>query len=185
MTQSTPERKLVYYVAISVDNFIAREDESMDGFVMQGQHVTDFLNSLHDFDAVLMGKNTYEWGYQFGMKPGDASPIYPMKHYIFSRSMPEFHHERLDVIREDVVDYVRHMKTQSGKSIWLCGGGLLAGALLEAELIDELILKIHPVMFGKGIRLFGTSQKAFGLAMQSAKVYANGVLYNRYTLCYE
>lgn len=67
-TQTSAEkRKLIYAVGISVDHFIAREDGSVDGFLWDGPHAFDFLHSLNDYDAVLMGKNTYEWGSNMGL----------------------------------------------------------------------------------------------------------------------
>ena len=65
-------RKLKYHVASTVDGFIAHEDHSIDGFVSEGEHVIDYLESLkHDYDIVLMGRRTYEFGFQFGV----TSPI--------------------------------------------------------------------------------------------------------------
>jgi dihydrofolate reductase len=49
-------RKLRYYVACSVDGFIAHEDGTWDGFLPEGEHVADYLASLERFDAVLMGR---------------------------------------------------------------------------------------------------------------------------------
>ena len=178
-------RKLVYYIAATIDHYIAREDETVDGFVMEGPHVADYLDSLKEYDTVLMGRNTYEWGYRYGVMPGEPSPVYAgMMHYIFSRSMKDYQHERLKVVREDAGDFVQRLKRQPGGSIYLSGGGRLAGALLDRQLIDELILKLHPVAFGKGISLFGDSTRGFGLAMSSAKIYPNGVMYLRYTIRY-
>jgi dihydrofolate reductase len=178
-------RKLVYYIAASVDHYIAHEDETMGGFVMEGQHVTDYLNSLSDYDTVLMGKATYEWGYQFGVQPGEPAPTYPhMMQYVFSRTMPDYQHERLHVVQDNAADFTRQLKQQDGGSIYLCGGGKLAGTLLDHHLIDELFLKLHPVVFGKGIALFGDSAKSVGLSMNNVKVYQNGVMYIHYNVCY-
>lgn len=55
--------------------------------------------------------------------------------------------------RKVLVEVVRELKAQDGRGIWLCGGGSLASAL--AEQTDRVALKIHPVLFGNGIRLFG------------------------------
>ncbi len=178
------KRKLVYAVGISVDHFIAREDGSVDGFLWDGPHAFDFLHSLNNYDAVLMGKNTYEWGFQYGAVPGEPSPVYPMMHYILSRTIENYQHERLRVIREDAAAFVGDLKQQSGKPIWLCGGGQLAGSLLDAELIDELILKVYPVTFGVGIPLFGNSHKSVGLSLIDARVYTNGAVFMRYSICY-
>ena len=78
-------RKLVYHVATTLDNYIAHEDGSIGGFAAfgEGDHVIDYLESLKGYDTVVMGKATYEFGYQFGLQPGQ--PAYPhMVHYIFS-----------------------------------------------------------------------------------------------------
>ncbi|GAB4511559.1 MAG: dihydrofolate reductase family protein [Anaerolineae bacterium] len=176
-------RKLVYYVAMTVDHYIAHEDETMDGFLMEGQHVTDYLNSLRDFDTVLMGRRTYEWGYQFGIQPGEPSPVYGhMMQYVFSQSMNAYQHTQLQVIREEPSDFVRQLKAQVGGSIYLCGGGQLAGTLLESGLVDELLLKINPVVFGSGIPVFGRLTRGFKLTLLNTKVYTNGVMFTHYTI---
>ena len=178
-------RKLVYYVAMTVDHYIAREDGSVGGFLAEGHHIRDYLDSLRDYDTVLMGKDTYEFGYQYGVKPGDPSPTYAhMMQYVFSQSMEEYQHPQLQVIREDSGAFVRRLKEQAGGSIYLCGGGQLAGSLLEAELVDELILKVNPVVFGRGIPVFGNTGKEFALSLLDTKVYNNGTLFLHYAIGY-
>ena len=61
-------RKIKYHVATTLDGFIARRDHTVGGFVEAGEHVTDYLDSLkNDYDVVLMGRRTYEFGFQFGV----------------------------------------------------------------------------------------------------------------------
>ena len=185
MSTENTARKLVYYVATSVDHYIARADGSVHGMPMEGQHVADYLQSLRDYDTVLMGKNTYEAGYQWGIKPGEPSPTYAhMMQYVFSQSMEHYQHEQLQVIREDPADFVRQLIAQSGGMIYLCGGGELAGYLLTHQLVDTLILKVNPVVFGAGIPVFGNSGAEFGLSLLDTKVYNNGVLFLHYALVY-
>ncbi len=176
-------RKLVYYIAMTLDHYIAHEDETMDGFLMEGQHVSDYLSSLRDYDTVLMGKNTYEWGYQYGIKPGDPSPVYAhMMQYVFSQSMELYQNEQLQVIRDDPADFVRELKQQDGGAIYLCGGGRLAGSLAKHHLIDELILKVNPVIFGSGIPLFSGQNECFNLSLLDTKIYDNGVIFLHYAV---
>lgn len=177
----TTLRPVVYYVAMTVDHYIAHEDETIDGFAAEGHHITDYLDSLRAYDTVLMGRRTYEWGYRFGIQPGQPSPTYShMMHYVFSQSMPEFQHAQLRVIRDDPAEFVRRLKAEQGGSIYLCGGGQLAGYLCTHGLVDELILKVNPVVFGTGIPVFGDLQRGMSLALLDAKVYHNGVLFLRY-----
>lgn len=85
-------RKLAYHVGTSLDNYISREDGSVEGFLREGDHVDDYVASLKAYDTVLMGKTTYEWGIKFGgLKPGQAAHPW-MNNYVFSktlRSRPE------------------------------------------------------------------------------------------------
>jgi dihydrofolate reductase len=177
-------RKLVYHVATSLDNFIARPDGSTPGFLAEGEAVTEYLETLQTYDTVVMGRATYEAGYAYGLQPGQPSPIYPGVHYIFSKTL-QFEtepHERVKVIRTDPVPLIQELKAQPGSAIYLCGGGALAGYLFEHELIDELIVKLNPLLLGEGTRLFGTSRKATRLTLVESKTYPDGLLLLTYAV---
>lgn len=179
----SPSRKVIYYVAMSIDHYIAHEDESVEGFATEGHHITDYVESLQDYDTVLMGRKTYEWGYQFGIEPGQPAPLYShMMQYVFSTSMLDFEHEQLKVVRDDPADFVRQLKDQDGGAIYLCGGGSLAGYLMEHGLVDEVILKINPVVFGTGIPVFGQLERCLPLTLLDTKIYNNGVMFVHYAL---
>ncbi|MCF2491474.1 dihydrofolate reductase family protein [Dyadobacter sp. CY347] len=176
-------RKIVYHVASSVDNFIAREDGSVDGFIYEGEHVTDYMQSLQGYDTVLMGKNTYEFSYQSGIKPGE--PAYPnMKHYIFSKTLniDSSPNNQVEVIKENEIDFIKHLKASDGPPIYLCGGCIFASFLFEQNLIDELKIKMYPVLFGKGISIFKTRQEV-KLSLFESKVYETGVILANYQIC--
>jgi dihydrofolate reductase len=182
MSAQVENRKLVYHIGISVDGYIAREDESVDGMMFEGEHVTDFVESLHNYGAILMGKRTYEWGCRMGMRPGDVPyPFTGLTTYVFSQSLDDFSREHLQVVRSDPAEYVRILKHQEGKPIWLCGGGQLASYLLDHNLIDDLVLKVYPVVFGKGIPLFNTIKPQL-LCLNSTRTYTNGVSVASYTI---
>jgi len=178
-------RKLVYYVATTVDHFIAHEDGSVGGFLEQGHHIPDYINSLRDYDTVIVGKNTYEIGYAYGLVAGEPVPTYAhMMQYVFSQSMPEYNHPQLQVIRQDPAEFMTQLKAKTGGNIYLCGGGQLAGYLLSHRLIDSLILKVNPVLFGAGIPLFGASSQQIALTLSDSKIYANGVIFSHYAITY-
>jgi len=175
-------RKIVYDFAMTLDGFICREDGSYDGFVAKGDHAAEYLERLQKYDAVLMGRNTYEFGYQFGLKPGERA--YPhMEHYIFSRTL-QFDSEQLNVVPPDRIDMVRALKNSDGGVIYVCGGGQLAGALLDRGLIDQLTIKLNPVVFGAGVNAFGTSSAGFDATLIDSKQYDNGVMLLQYDVHY-
>lgn len=166
-------RKMKYYVAVSVDNFIAHEDGSWDGFLTEGEAVTDYLESLKTwFDAVLMGRKTYE----IALKVGVTNPYSYLKQYVFSRTMKESPDENVELVSENIVEFVRKLKNETGKDIYLCGGADLATMLFSENLIDEIILKLNPVLLGSGIPLFSGVIKQTALELTDSKIYENGVV---------
>jgi dihydrofolate reductase len=170
-------RKLKYYAASTVDGFIGHEDGSVNGFLEQGEHVTDYLESLKtQFDVVLMGRKTYEFGFQFGV----TNPYPWMSQYVFSRTMTESPDANVTLVSENIVEFVRELKNQSGKDIYLCGGAELATMLFEENLIDEVVLKLNPVLFGSGISILSKSARPIDLELTGNKVYENGVLLLHY-----
>lgn len=178
-------RDLIYHIATTLDGFIAHPDGSTKGFLEAGEHVADYLDSLKDYDTVIMGRKTYEYGYEYGLKPGQPAYAH-MKHYLFSKTLAfDTPHEQVEVVREDPVGFVKELKETVGSPIYLCGGGQLAGLMLQHGLIDELWLKQNPVLFGVGIPLFGEVNAGFMLKPQHCIAYPNGVQLLQYRIHYD
>jgi dihydrofolate reductase len=183
-------RILTYYVACSVDGFIAHTDGSQDGFSQDSKYFADLFASFPEtvpshlrdvmdihaenqwFDTVLMGRKTYE----IGLNAGITSPYSHMKQYIFSKSMRHSPDKDVEIISENAVEFVKILKSHSGKGIWLCGGANLAAELFAHRLIDQLILKINPFLMGSGIPLFAGIIQQAALELTEHKIYDNGVL---------
>ncbi len=185
-------RKLVYYVACTVDGFIARADGTHDCFLFQGEHFQDLIESFPEtfsahlravlgipenvrrFDTVLMGRNTYD----VGLREGITNPYAPLRQYVVSRTMVGSPDPAVVLHRSSPTDLVRRLKAEDGKDIWLCGGAKLASALFSE--IDELILKVNPVVIGSGIPLFDGGVGPLPVTLVEHKVYANGFVLARY-----
>jgi len=177
--------KLIYDVAVTVDGFIAREDGNTEGFAADGPVVEDYFARLQGYGSVVMGRKTYEYGYDYGLVPGARA--YPhMEHYIFSSSLrfADDAEVAVHVLAEDPLATVRRLKDEAEADIYLCGGGALAGALLEGGLIDQLVLKRNPLLFGRGVPLFGASRRDIKLALVDSQRYDSGVVLQRYDLVY-
>ncbi|MCF6212363.1 MAG: dihydrofolate reductase family protein [Gammaproteobacteria bacterium] len=174
-------RSINYHIAITVDGYICRKNGSIDGFLMEGEHTEDFIKSLDSYDSVLMGRKTYEFGFQFGLKAGQ--PAYPnLKHYVFSGSLDFNQSEAVKLVKSNTIEYVKDLKNSEGGDIWLCGGGELAGSLFENNLIEKLTLKVNPVIFGSGKKLFENSEKSEHFILLSSREYDNGVILNKYEI---
>jgi len=167
---------LVYYVAASLDGFIAHEDGSYDGFRWDDEVVSDFFADLGGFGTVLMGRKTYE----VGLKEGKTSPYPSMRQIVFSRTMGESQDEAVELVREDLIDFVRAVKSEADAPIWLCGGGEVASQLMSAQLVDRVVVKLNPVVFGAGIPLFGKGTEQTALELKETKTYDCGIVLLRY-----
>lgn len=174
-------RNIVYYVASSIDGYIMGPDENMGSFVGEGSGIEQYLADLQAFDTVIMGRRTYEFGYRFGMEPGQ--PAYPhMEHYVFSSTL------RLEKTAPNVhvcpvdAEAIRQLKAGEGTDIYLCGGGQFAGWLLDEGLIDVLKIKLNPLILGAGTRLFGESTTELMTHLVDTKLYDGGLQIMTYRL---
>lgn len=185
-------RKLVYYVACSVDGFIAREDGSFDFFLPDGEHFAYLLSEFPEtfpahlrdmfgvrgankhFDTVVMGRRTYE----VGSVQGITNPYPQMRQVVISRGMSARPDPAVELVREDAVGAVRRLKEQGGLNVWLCGGADLAAAL-SGE-IDELMLKVNPISLGAGLPLFGREAGPMRLDLIGTRAFENGFMLNHY-----
>lgn len=178
-------RDVVYYVATTLDGFIAREDGSFGEFPWDdefGAYLLDqfpetFPSHLREeqgpnrrFDAVLMGRATYEVGQRVGV----TCPYPTLDQYLFSTTMDETPDDAVMLVKTDAVESVREMREGNGKSIWLCGGSILAGSLYAADLIDEIILKVNPIVFGEGKPLFGQRVGPNRLTLKGVRRFESG-----------
>lgn len=174
-------RSICYDVAVSVNGFIAGPEEDISGFPQEGDHVQAYFKRLESYDAVIMGRRTYEFGYRFGLEPGRRA--YPhMHHYIFSRSLEIPDGAEVEVVRDGWIDTVRRLKSSDGGDIYLCGGGTFAGLLLSHGLVDRLRLKVAPVILPGGVALFDQIAEAANPTLTEAVHHESGVAYLAYDL---
>jgi len=164
-------RKVTFGVANSLDNYIARKDGAID-WILGGEEaasaMTEFWKTI---DAVVIGRRTYEPV----LKSGKPFPTYPgVINYLLSRTLKETQDKNVEIIGEDVVEFIRRLKTEEGKGIFVMSGGLLAKPLFEANLIDEIRLNIHPVLLGSGVPLFHEMRHQVDLELIKCETFKNG-----------
>jgi dihydrofolate reductase len=167
-------RKIVYYVASSLDGFISGLNGDISGFVGTGNGVEKYISDLANFDTVIMGRHTYEFGYRFGLQPGH--PAYPhMRHYIFSDNLKLENADPKVEVKNINLQEIERLQNQSGLDIYLCGGGRFAGWLLDNKKIDILKLKLNPLILGQGVKIFGNSEQTCKTELIQTEVFDNGL----------
>ena len=181
-------RHVVYYVAATLDGYIALADGSFDAFPADDEYLSALLAEFPEtfpahlrpgpatraenrhFDAVLMGRNTYE----IGLRAGVASPYPTLDQYVVSRTMSRSPHPDVTLVTGSAADAVSRLKRDSGKAIWLCGGAQLASTLFAEGLVDEIVVKLNPVLFGSGIPMVGSGIDPTRLALEDTFVHPSG-----------
>ncbi|MEU4333840.1 dihydrofolate reductase family protein [Micromonospora lupini] len=185
-------RKLTYYIATSVDGFIAGPDGEFDFFAFEGDLAAAILAEYPEtlpthareplgiasatnatFDTVLMGRATYEPALALGV----TSPYAHLRQYVFSRTLAQ-RDPAVEIVAGDPAEFVRDLKRQDGLGIWLCGGATLAGHLVGE--IDELVVKRYPVVLGTGIPLFRAPFAVTGFALRDTRAFSTGATISTY-----
>ncbi len=163
-------RKLVYYIAVTLDGFIAGPqggDPTGESYLPLPDDLVEFIVSEFpetlpgpareamgiegrgkNFDTVLSGRATYEIGLAAGI-----SNAYPhLRQLVFSTTMDASPDPTVEVVSADPLEVARKLKAEEGLDIWIVGGGKLAYALLPE--IDRLVVKQHNSVIGSGIPMF-------------------------------
>jgi dihydrofolate reductase len=163
-------RKVTFGGASTLDNFIASKDDTVDWILWNkeaGEIMRDYWKTI---DTIVMGRRTYEVAARNGPLPEHKG----VKTYVLSRTLKKRGTKQLTFVSEDAVDFVRRLKAEDGKDICLMCGGILAKPLLEAGLIDEIGLNIHPVLLGSGVPLFYEMSQQIDLELVKCRQLSNG-----------
>jgi dihydrofolate reductase len=144
-------RKMVLYIAVSLDGYIATEDDSLDWlFKVEGEGDNGYSEFYETIDTILIGRRTYDW---IITKETGNFPYKNKNCFVFSKTV-KGKNEHVEFVNEDVVSFTRKLKEAGGKDIWIVGGGELLHFFMKEKLVDKFIINIAPTLIGKGIPLF-------------------------------
>ena len=170
-------RTVTFGVANSLDNFIARTDHSVDWLRWDDEVAAVTADFWATIDTVVMGRKTYD------VAVGSGTASYPgVRNIVFSRTLSQAPAPEVEVLATDAAAAVAGLKQQEGKGICVMGGGELARALFEADLIDEIGLNTHPILLGAGVPLFLPMHRPVELELVESRPLRNGCLLTRYTV---
>lgn len=166
-------RRIILGVAVSLDGFIEGPNGEYDWcFNDQDYGLSDFFKSV---DTIVMGRKTYE----VAAANGGMSQWKDVTTYVFTNTIEKAPSKDIVLVRG--MDELKSIMNKPGKDIWLFGGAELTTAFLNAGLIDELWLSVHPILLGSGKALFQHINGRKPLKLVESKTYDTGLVSLKYT----
>jgi dihydrofolate reductase len=161
-------RKVILNVSTSLDGYIARENGDIDWIFKDPDYGhTDFTK---DIDIIILGNRTYRQALALGEFPYKGKRCYVFSKTIMGRT------EDVIFINDKFIEFVEKLKKEEGKNIWIVGGTRTIDIFLRGNLIDEIIIAIHPVVLGSGINLFKKYEQQYNLEIINSNVFENGLV---------
>ena len=173
---------------------VATEYLSLDGgFEEPGHWSGPFFNDearqfkweeLQASDALLLGRRTYEgfaaaWPTMKGT--GEfGEKMNSMPKYVVSSSLDKVEWAGSKLVKGDLAGEVRKLKAEPGQDLLLSGSGMLFNALMQADLIDLYRFMVHPIVLGKGKRLFTEPVGERTLELTETRRFASGIVILEY-----
>jgi dihydrofolate reductase len=169
-------RRIRYQVAMSLDGYIAGLKGEADWIIMDPE--IDFGALFEQFDTFLLGRRTFE---AMGRAAQGVSP--GAKTFVFSRTLRQQDYPGVTIVAEGAEEILTALRAESGKDIWLFGGGSLFRSLLDAGLVDTVEVAIMPVLLGEGIPLLPPPAKQTKLKLTGQKLYSKtGIVLLEYSV---
>ena len=106
----------------------------------------------------------------------DKFPYPDKTNYVFTRGPPPPDTVHVQFASGDIASFVRSLKRPPGKDIWLVGGGQINTVMLNADLIDEIILTTFPLVLGEGVLLFAPGVMSHPSRSVSCQIYETGLM---------
>lgn len=169
--------RIVYYVAASVDGFIATSDSAVEWLSPWESSDEDYgyAEFYRSVDAVVLGSRTYEQALTFGEWPYPGKPVRVASSRPLTAAAPN-----VVITSTDPVGIASELDGIGVTRAWLVGGGALAGSFCSAGLIGEYVISTMPVLLGRGVPLLGGHEASASLTLASVTRYPDGVIQSVY-----
>ncbi|OJW80215.1 MAG: dihydrofolate reductase [Bacteroidetes bacterium 46-16] len=167
------KKKVILYIAMSLDGYIARENNELDFLKIVERAGEDYgyYDFIKNIDTVVMGRKTYDMVLDFGI----PFPHKDKKCYVLTRSKSgsdenvTFYNGALDKL-------ISELRRKEGKDIFIDGGAETVNELLQLKLIDKLIISVIPVLLGNGIKLFNGGRPEQKLELLRSSTFSSGLV---------
>lgn len=171
-------RKVIIYIACSVDGYIAGPNDDLGFLSMVEQEGEDYGYAafIENIDTMIVGRRTYDKVQAMGQEYPPAGK----KLYVITRS-PRPDAGAVKFYTGGPKALVRQLKQEPGRHIYCDGGAEIVNQLLKYNLVDELIISVIPILLGNGTQLFNSGRPKQALTLVSAKQFEKGLVQLHYS----
>lgn len=174
--------KVVIHMVSSLDGFVASSDGSLDWMhssdhFEHGKQLTDEDISayLDQIDCYVMGSKTYEQALELGWPYGEK-PVFVATSQALTSDQ-----QSVNFSNDNLSDLLTQLK-QKFSSIWLVGGPSLTKSCIEADMADEIVLSIMPVILGGGQLFFDFVGRTLSMHLLGSTPYSDGMVELHYEI---
>mgnify|MGYP003393555773 CR=1 FL=1 len=169
--------EIIYYVAVSLDGYIAPPDGKVDWLSAcnAGSEDYGFWEFYNAIDALVEGSKTYEQALSFDQWPHPGKPC-----WVFTNRRLEVRQPEVTLTSGAPSEVVAQLSSRGIRRLWLVGGAQLAASFRAGGLITEYVLSVIPVFLGAGIPLFVGDGPKENLKLVESKTYSTGLVQLRY-----
>jgi dihydrofolate reductase len=173
-----PSSQLILYICMSLDGFIATEDDDLAWLSIVDREGEDYgYEAFSETVATyIVGRKTYD---KVLAMVGNFPPAEQFECYVISRTR-KGRENGVTFYNGEISTLVADLKSRNAKNIYCDGGGEIVKLLMEQNLIDEYIISIIPTFLGKGKRLFHGGLAPIGISLESVKRFESGLVQLRY-----
>lgn len=172
-------RKLILFVASSLDGYIAQPNDDLSFLKMVGKAGEDYgyTEFTATIDTIIVGRKTYDWVLrEIGLSHYDNGE---REVYVITRTeKPRV--GRTTFHTGDLTELVQKLKADNGRNIYCDGGAEIVTELLKNRLIDELVISVIPILVGDGTRLFKDGRPEQELELVSSRQFEKGLVQLHY-----
>ena len=167
------ERQVILYIAMSLDGYIAKDDDNIDFLSVVDTPGEDYGYKAfqQEVDTLIWGRKTYDKMLSFGID----FPHKDKKCYVLSRTKIG-KDDNVEFFGGDIRDLIAKIRSEEGKHIYCDGGGEVVFELLINNLIDRMIISVIPYLVGSGIRLFKDDRPEQKLKLVRSITFPSGLV---------
>jgi dihydrofolate reductase len=173
------KRKVVLYISMSLDGFIATKDDDLSWLSLVQKEGFDYgyANMMKRSDTYLVGRKTYE--IVLDLCHGTFPQAEQLNCIVLTRqNRPS--ENGVEFYSGQIKALINELKAKPGKDIYCDGGSEIVKLLMNENLIDEYIISVIPTILGDGIRLFAGEIKPINLKLLKSESFETGLVQLHY-----